>query len=97
MQTLAAVHACQLAAEALGAITLSISAGATDQSLQPLLLPLLSPRSAVQPVAAAIADSIGLNDQPQLIDTRGWQMTTESTAPFLSITRDDTSSSGVSC
>jgi hypothetical protein len=43
----------------------------------------------VQPVAAAIADSIGLNDQPQLIDTRGWQMTTESTAPFLSITRDD--------
>jgi hypothetical protein len=32
---------------------------------------------------------MSLNDQPQLIDTRGWQMTTESTAPSLSIARDD--------
>jgi hypothetical protein len=45
--------------------------------------------SAAQPAAAGVADSISLNDQLQLLDTRGWQMTTESTAPFLSITRDD--------
>jgi hypothetical protein len=44
--------------------------------------------SAVQ-AAGNANDSLSLNDQPQLLDMRGWQMTTESTAPFLSNARDD--------
>ncbi|WIA11661.1 hypothetical protein OEZ85_011762 [Tetradesmus obliquus] len=43
------------------------------------------------PSAAAAADVKSSVDQPQpqLLDTRGWQMTTESTAPSLSSARDD--------